>query len=281
MSAQPATLQDILSALSELTTEVRRLSRDVSALHFLVEGRLGPLPAPVPRACPALPQPASASAAAQAPAFSSPSAPSGPGSCCTPVPRASLSSAPVPRAFLSGAPVPRASSAASSFSVVPSQPASSSAPVPRAPAHSCSPPASVRSEPLFLSPAAVSAAGSGLDLPGSPTSCGLVVEPPSTPPRLPPSAQISEEARREVAVSIGAFSAGPWPASTEAARDGTAVLCSLTATLSVGTPKGRPSTLLWCSTGSAPPSALSSPAAIWATLSFVASQHCGKLASLA
>ena len=212
MSGQPASLQDILFALSDLTTEVRRLSRDVSALHFLVEDRLGlrsaSCAAPVASA-----QPSPSAPVLQVPAASSPSALAEPGSCSAPVPRAAYTSVPVPRAPLHCAPVPRASpdstpapwvppSSGGSYSVVSSLPAASSAPVFRTSAQAFSSPASSGSEPVFHFPTAAAASGLGAF---SPASSGLAVEPSSSPPRLPPSAQISEGARREIAVSIGLF----------------------------------------------------------------------------
>ena len=106
MSGQPASLQDILCALNELTTEVRRLGRDVSALHFLVEDRFGPTPAPVPRASFAPAHPATFAPVPRVSASSSPKASAELGSCSAPVPRASHSSAPVPRASPSCAPDP-------------------------------------------------------------------------------------------------------------------------------------------------------------------------------
>ena len=148
MSGQPASLQDILSSLNDLTTEVR----DVAALHFLLEDRLGPFPAPCLSAAAPV-QPSSPAPGSRVPAFSYPGAPAEPGSCSAPVPRVYPASVPVPRGSFDSAPVPRASLdsapvfrapslSAGSDSVVSSLPASSSAPVPRAPAPAFSSPAS-------------------------------------------------------------------------------------------------------------------------------------------
>ena len=189
---------DILLVLEELRAEVRQLGRDLTYLRAVVEERLPAPPVPVPRAASPSPQP-------------------GPSSPCVPVPRAALPSspvaalqqgscsAPVPRASLASAPVPRASSSLGSFSLVGSQAESSFAPVPRASAGSAPLFPGHEAEPVFHSPSAASSSAAALDSPGSYASTGLHVEAPSTPPRLPPSAQISEAERRQVCASIGAF----------------------------------------------------------------------------
>ena len=111
---------------------------------------------------------------------------------CVPVPRAASPSA-QPQLAVPSVPFPRA--AASS---VP-------APVPRAPAVNSPPAFDQEAEAVFHSPGAASSSAAGLDFSGSYASTGLNVEASLTPPRLPPSAQISESERWQVCASIGAF----------------------------------------------------------------------------
>ena len=197
MSGQPASLQDILSSLNDLTTEVRRLSRDVASLHVLLEDRLGPLPALLllHRARGSLPSPLPVLLPSLGPAvrpFLGLLLLVHPFLGVHPAVRPFLGLLWTVRPFLGHLPFRRVSSLS----------ASSCAPVPRAPAPAFSSPASSGSEPAFHSPTAAAASGTGF---GSPASSGLAVEPSSTPPCLPPSAQISERTRREIAVSIGSF----------------------------------------------------------------------------
>ena len=197
---------DILLILGELRAEVRQLGQDLTYLRALVEERLPAPCVPVPRAAspsaqpqlavPSVPVPRAAASSVPVPqaAPSSPCAGAQQGSC-----------APVARASAASAPVPRAPSSAGSFSVVGSQAGSTCAPVPRAPAVNSPPAFDQEAEPVFHSPGAASSSAAGLDSPGSYASTGLNVEASLTPPRLPPSAQISESERRQVCASIGAF----------------------------------------------------------------------------
>ena len=197
---------DILLILGELRAEGRQLGQDLTYLRALVEERLPAPCVPVPRAAspsaqpqlavPSVPVPRAAASSVPVPraAPSSPCAGAQQGSC-----------APVPRASAACAPVPRAPSSAGSFSVVGSQAGSTCAPVPRAPAVNSPPAFDQEAEPVFHSPGAASSLAAGLDSTGSYASTGLNVEASLTPPRLAPSAQISESERRQVCASIGAF----------------------------------------------------------------------------
>ena len=197
---------DILLILGELRAEVRQLGQDLTYLRALVEERLPAPCVPVPRAAspsaqpqlavPSVPVPRAAASSVPVPraAPSSPCAGAQQGSC-----------APVPRASAASAPVPRAPSSAGSFSVVGSQAGSTCAPVPRAPAVNSPPAFDQEAEPVFHSPGAASSSAAGLDSPSSYASTGLNVEASLTPPRLPPSAQISESERWQVCAGIGAF----------------------------------------------------------------------------